>query len=483
MWRHIAIAMFLITQVNCDNVHTWQNSLFGCLEGRGHQSLAKSYKTLIRCNIIKYCSYNNFNQFTKTVCGLILSDEEKSHMEWWITQSKRTVLKWNIVEFMVFKNDAKCSLSHLAWITDRKRSYYCGYHLPWKQFSKGSVTVIQRFIMTLKQPSHFKLFFTAEHNVPLTNKKKTQFDVRTVQQSPIFSHFVQTDDLIIFLTRSFPFHVLDITVISVKKYASVDLTIHDGPSRRTPTLFNYNRFGNNSHGISTSSFQAVLIVHINTTQEHVLCVNWSSHMMVMQNKLFTFMYGTGHTSQNGLIYLMSHMNDHRITLNSYSFNGPDTFSNDIDLFCQYGGIWLYSSSEKTFANPVLLLEQCTNEGFRGQLYSKLQYFAFVVVQYTGISISTLKYCLDKNSRHPSLPIFDVSPVYPDQTIILEQQFLILQIFTGVRKLDNVSIYITDASNTHDIVATKINFKHITPEKGCACKAIIWYVSYLLDEQS
>ena len=362
MWRHIVIAVFLITQVNCNDVRIWQNGLFGCLESRGHQSLAESYKTLIRCNIIKYCSYNNFNQFTKTVCGLILCDEGKSHVKWWITQRKRTVLKWNIIEFMVFKNDAKCSLSHLAWITDRKRSYYCGHHLPWKELSKGSVTVIQRFIMTLRQPSHFKLFFTVEHNEPLINKKKTQVDVRkAIHLTPKFSYIVQTDNLMIFLCGSFPFHILDITMISLNKNVSVDLTIYDGPSKLTPVLLNCNRYLSNTHEISTSSFQALLVVTTNITDEHVLSVDWSSHMkLVKSNCLHGWVLFLGnercieHPSKNELIYMMIHTNSDVITLSSYTFKGPNcnTYSNDIDLFCQYGGIWLYSSSDRTFINPV-----------------------------------------------------------------------------------------------------------------------------------
>ena len=80
-----------------------------------------------------------------------------------------TLIKWNFIEFMVFKNDVMCSMSHVELISEQ-RSIYCGYYLPWDRHSKGSVTIIQQFITTLKTASYFKLFFHVEYDTLVENR-------------------------------------------------------------------------------------------------------------------------------------------------------------------------------------------------------------------------------------------------------------------------------------------------------------------------
>ena len=142
-------------------------------------------------------------------------------------------------------------------------------------------------------------------------------------------------------------------------------------------------------------------------------------------------------------------------------------------------MWLYSSSERTFTNPTLILEQCTNEGFSVTLYTRSKYIAVVVVQYPGISKSMIQY--HAHPKHQSVKYFYVSPVYPDQTIAIEQQFHILQIFTRLQNLQNFSVYLTDSSYINDIMGVDIIFRLITPEESCACEAIISHI-HVHDEQ-
>ena len=489
MFRPIVIVVFLMTQVNCNDVYVLQNGFFGCLASRGHQSIEESYKTLFRCDVISYCANNKFTRFTRTVCGLINSDGGKSQMQWWITQSTRTVLKWMIDDFAVFKNDAQCSLSHVAMVTEHKQSYYCGRRLSWKQYSEGNVTIIQRFLMTMKYPSHFRLFFITKHSTSLIeDMKNSQASVnRVISINPGFSHFIHIEGLIMFHIGSFPFKVLHITVTPMKEYGFVDLTIYDGPSNLTPILLKYSRNGNYIHKTqSTSSFQALLVVSMNMTADHIMDINWSSSLQEVKHiprKMYRqTKYNITHTSQNGLIHMMIFTNSSALNRNHlFRFYGPDTYSNAVDLFCQYGGFWLYSSSERSFTNPVLLLEQCSNDTFSGRLYSKLMYVAVVVVQYSSISSVTLEYVLENGEFDESN--FYVSPVYPNQAVVVDQQFAVLQIFTEAMNLNNVSLYLTEASH-EEFMEVYINFKHFTPEKGgCVCEAIVWYVPYQPDERS
>ena len=255
----------------------------------------------------------------------------------------------------------------------------------------------------------------------------------------------------------------------------------------TPILLKYPRKGNYIHKTqSTSSFQALLVISMNMTADHIMDINWSSSLREVKRRQRENPWGESHicvprTSQNGLIHMMIHTN--RSALFRYylfRFHCSDTYSNAVDVFCQCGGVWFYSSSERSFSNPVLLLEKCSNDVFSGPLYSKLKYIAVAVVQYSSISSIIFKYRLNRASVES---FFHVSPVYPNQAVVVKQQFRGFQIFTKAIKLDNVSLHLPDASHTQ-FVSVNINFKHFTPEKGgCECEAIIWHVPYQRDEQS
>ena len=476
------MVVVFITLANSNEIFIWQNGLLGCIEHRGQQSVADTYTNLFQCNIINYCSNNSFKRFTRTTCGHIRSTSRKTNMQWWISQSKRTVLKWNIIEFMVFKNDAHCSFSHVAWTTESKQSYYCGHHLPWKEHTKGNVTIIQRFMLTLKHSLYFELFFNVDHHKYLTPQKKNlEINVnKVVHISPRFSHFVHSDDLMLFLVGPFPFQIFNITITSLKGTVLQDLTIYDGPSKLTSMLSLYNTDGRN-FTCKTSSFQALLVVSINITTEHMASIRWSSHIQEVEGNCWILRSycNNWNTLRPGLALMVIHTNDTGIYGMSYRFNGPNTYSNAVDVFCQYGGMWLYSSSERTFTNPTLMLEKCTNKRFSDVLYSRLKCFARVVVQYPGISKSMIQYFT--KPKHQSAPNFYVSPVYPDQTIVIEQQFYILQIFARLENLHNVSVYLTDSSYINDITVADITFRHITPEESCTCEAIISHI-HVHDEQ-
>ena len=496
MWRHIATVVFLITHANCNEIYIWQNSLFGCLESNGYESVAESHTTLMGCSIMKYCTDNTFKQFTRTVCGLIKSDQRKSHIRWSITQRKRTVLEWTFDKFVVFKKNAECSLSHVAMVTEHKISYFCGNRLTWKEYSKGNVTINQRFVMTLKEPSYFRLFFHTVYNTLLIEKRNI-FRARVkniIRTSPGFSHSIHVDDLMLFLIGSFPFQVLDITLTSTTKKSLLDLKIYDGPSKLTPALVQYSRSDKAIHEVlSTSSFQALVVVGENLAVEHSVYMNWSSHLEVPKfpkrqtywhKKYFPHTKFKHGTSQNGLIHLWMHQSDDFIRLlpNSFlSFKGPDTYSNAVDLFCQYGGFWVYTSSDRLFTKPELQLQQCSNYTFSGKSYSKLRYRAFVVVQYVGISSIQFSY----SDVKPRLARIRNWPYNDSRVRVAHYNFYdfhFQQIFSQDMRADNISLQLTGASQ-FNVMWVEVYFRHITPEKGCVCEAIVSHTPSLHDGQS
>ena len=199
--------------------------------------------------------------------------------------------------------------------------------------------------------------------------------------------------------------------------------------------------------------------------------------------LVSIAYCNWQQSHPGLALMGIHTDDTAINIRSFRFNGPNTYSNAVDVFCQYGGMWLYSSSERTFTNPTLILEQCTmsNEMFSGMLYTRSKHFAVAVVQYPGINNCMIRYYTMPISKHHSAQNFDVSPVYPDQTIVLEQQFHILQTYIRLENLKNVSVYLTDSPYINDIKVVDIIFRHTTQEESCTCEAIISHI-HVHDEQ-
>ena len=298
-------------------------------------------------------------------------------------------------------------------------------------------------------------------------------------------------DLMLFLIGSFPFQVLDITITSVKSNVLLDLTVYDGPSKLTPTLSGYSRHGDNyKHETkNTSSFQALLVVS-KITAEQKTSVRWSSHLKEVKRRCFhgswfSNKYCARPSAGQGLVLMMIHTNDNYLSFQQYSFteNINDTYSNAINVFCQYGGMWIYLSSDRTLTQPTLVLEQCSNEGFSDILYSELQYFAVVVIHYPGISEISLDYFLIQNSELQGPPNVFVSPSDSDQTIVVEQTFHILQIFTSVVKLDNISLHLADSSQPNGIMAVNIDYKHFTSEKQCTCEAVIWHAAYVHDEQT
>ena len=50
------------------------------------------------------------------------------------------------------------------------------------------------------------------------------------------------------------------------------------------------------------------------------------------------------------------------------------------------------------------------------------------------------------------------------------------------KVDNISLQLTSSSRSNGMWA-EIYFRHITPEEGCVCEAIVWHTSSLHNEQS
>ena len=190
-----------------NRVRILQNALVGCLASSRHSSLLEVNGNIMQCNLIQYCRQTKFIYFKKTACGLIYSDNSVSHMKWLIMQSPNTLIKWNFIEFMVFKNDAMCSMSHVEFISE-KRSIYCGYYLPWDGRSKGSVSIIQHFITTLKTASYFKLSFHVEYDTLVENSIISRENVNMIiHASPAFGlkHVAASGDQMFYIIGSFHF--------------------------------------------------------------------------------------------------------------------------------------------------------------------------------------------------------------------------------------------------------------------------------------
>ena len=143
---------------------------------------------------------------------------------------------------------------------------------------------------------------------------------------------------------------------------------------------------NANDSFSSSSFQALLVLRMNFTNEQdVMLVNWTAHIMDNVDEICSIS-GFNHDQRkecssslkhNGITLMKIFTND--LLDFAHHFTGPDTYSNEIDLHCQYGGFWLYSSADKAFTNPVLHIERCSHNISIDKFFSNLEFIAIVVV--------------------------------------------------------------------------------------------------------
>ena len=261
-----------------------------------------------------------------------------------------------------------------------------------------------------------------------------------------------------------------------------EVIIHDGPSTLTPAILHFNISAKEDVEIMTSSFQALIIIAVNMiSTEYILSVSWTTHMEEINFGACKQNYFTNHkqcfvySSQNGLEHMAINNNDNALAINSYTFTGPDTYTNAIDSMCQYGGFWVYVSSHKEFNKPVLLLEQCGPlKGLLGTIFSPLKYMAVVVVQYSGISSSRLEYSFLRSPK-TTPPNLLLSPVNRHQPIIVKSAFNVLHILTEIKNMNNFSIEFSLQSMQIGYLPFKIYFIHNTLAPDCSCKATIWHI--------
>ena len=155
----IIIQICLITLHHSYAYKVIDSSLFKCLNRYRHSSVFEVFKMLPLCDVNKFCREQDFIKFDNTLCGYIKSLIGINDRRWWINQNSMTTLKWDFMEFNIHRVDAECSYSRLEVTAEQKISRLCGYHMPWYQFTTGSVQLFQHFDINLKVPSSFRCFF------------------------------------------------------------------------------------------------------------------------------------------------------------------------------------------------------------------------------------------------------------------------------------------------------------------------------------
>ena len=277
-----------------------------------------------------------------------------------------------------------------------------------------------------------------------------------------------------------------------------DVTIYDGPSDLTPVQWKYTR-NNAIVTCNSSSFQALLVLSMNcTNSQEVMLVNWSAHMMDddaepcrdSKDHLNTKECSSS-IQHNGITLIKIVTND--LLDFTHHFTGPDTYSNEIDLHCQYGGFWIYSSADKAFTNPVLHVEHCSHNISIDKFFSNLEFIAIVIVQYTGVSSSRLEFTQKLQVRlypvrehsdvtDPALsrPNLVISSINPRQILMLSHQFQVLQIGTEINQLSNIVIKL---SKTLNLFGLRLALTLYTAERNCICEASIWYTQRSHDAKS
>ena len=478
----------------CLNVYSlqshniWQRGLYESLDNT-YVSVFGTFHNLMHSNILTYTLENNFTHFNNLLCGLIKSSPKLENRWWWINQKAAITLKWDSLNFMVYRDSVECSASYVEWMENQETSRWCGYRLPWQQYSGGNITITKKFIVSLKQSSSITFLY---HITSYRKYIKFPFVMfaKLVQISPPPNHRIYNLDVRLYMSGSSPLQILSVNVSPLKGTRMENFALYDGPYELCPKLLPYANETDIKHQITsnlneswvtnTSSFLALLVV--NVIKRHVAgtwSVTWSSNdAEVIDNTCTLNPRGVScisNSSQNGLVHLNSISNHlYRLThgilidIIYFEYLGPDTFSSNMGL-CQYGGLWIYGTNNEDFSKKTNLFQHCSEDQILDmKLYSSWQYIIIALVQYNEISISMVEYQIKLHQlERKNIRFYANRDQSGLQTWAIDAEVEVLQILTYMKHF--ASAQFTNASNK----PFELIFRYHSLENQCSCQVEIY----------
>ena len=241
-----------------------------------------------------------------------------------------------------------------------------------------------------------------------------------------------------------------------------------------------------------SSFQVLLVVqnnwedsdHLSTRWrsehlgQHLYIRNYGSQQCQFEDNIGIYRYkcSINNPHHSGRIYLNVLDYNYKLGLLSLRYHGPDTHSSNLDLLCQYGGIWIYISEDMNFINPILVFHYCTSSKtplvLSDHEYYCYGYTVVAAVQYPGISTTTLEYW---HSHQPySVEYFPTfvtpHPIYNINELVVSRSFFKILSMTKVNKLNGTSIEFFKHERFHTTTAwlALVKFLYIGDQADCSC---------------
>ena len=448
-----------------------------------HTSLIDVFVTFRQSGLVKKCMDERVQHFINSACGLIKSKPHIQSYTWYIQQPHFTALHWQITQFNILKNDIHCSLSKIIWKYSNKEYFMCGKYLPFTTISEGNVTIQQLFSPDTIHQSTFLLFF---HVISVISE---QFGITDTHLSNVhFDYGTGLVKILIYIVGTNAMHILRINLTTVNEMIKSALFIHDGPSTHLPILL-YTSVNNiNNRTIITSSFQAVIsgvytnhlqnpsrVSYISILQKERYgeqCESspcWLAHYCVgsrnLRNTECSVKIGHG-------IQFLRIFHETCIMVNTFLYEGPDTYSNDVSHLCQYGGLWIYKSNSKTFDSAEMILQLCEhgqNISVQQMCFDKTIYTAIVVLQYPAISSTMTSFRFGGYSEYSNkiLQLNRSSSYYFGQE--KETEF---SLFGPTAYVSD--ILITMKENLQTPKTFHVKLFHYFPGNVCSCHIILYY---------
>ena len=483
------IILSFLNMCAAQNHNIWQRGLYKSLDDM-QISLSDTFHNLMQSDFLTYTQVNYFTHYSNLLCGLITSNPKLVKRCWWVNQKSATTLKWEILKFLVHKDSVECFASYVEWTENQKTFRFCGYRLPWQQYSGGNITITQQFLITLKHSSTFTFFFYV-----ISYRKYIEFPFAIfafiIPQPKRISY---DGDVGIYLTGSSPLQILNLNITLLKGSRTEGFVLYDGPSHLCNQIMSYagdpNRTNENKSKQSfnwekaTSSFQALLVIEVmNMPIVRTLIVTWSAtHVKTLSPNLRIL-----NLYRNGLFHLHTissqptnrekrNTDEHGfyVTIVSLEFFGPDTFSNTLGLdLCQYGGFWIYGYNNENFPAKTKLFQHCSKDRITYmKLYITWEYAVIAVIQYLKkydiISKSKGVYEINTHNFERENVRFYPNLHYSEhQKWAVHEKINVLQILAHPRDIATVHF-----GNSYS-KPFQLTFWFHSPEKHCSCQVEIY----------
>ena len=322
---------------------------------------------------------------------------------WSIHTYKNTPYKIDIVVFDIPWSGLLCPMAGMRI----KQNYYCGNRLAWSQLFRHEIMVVFYNEQVRSEYMKFAMHYTLQTNIKVSNMSHKLL---------LITPFVLLNEHLTRYSEIRIFHIVSKSVftsllIGIKPYSKVpSMMVYDGPGVRSPILKVSNRSARwriedrNYTIFATFSHQSYIVIQTidNTTvfyRSRLLrdsCKSYASTSTgygVYENTAIFIRQQKNNTS-NSACYTkfgvfasqttsrgMKYKGFPGVVILQFTFMGPQIINSMDPSQCQYGGLFIGTTSDKT-TDSHLIAAECGTLYFRN-IASDEQVLLILVIYYAG----------------------------------------------------------------------------------------------------